>query len=188
MEILELNLDVKRRLRESGITKIMKSIESCDWIVIEEKDGKIIGAAGLGGLFHVSGIQILEKHVGKGLGKNLQNELIQESKRRNYSFITVFNDPRNIPSTKLHDSLGYETIFRIHYSEGIVNDVKAIIFKKQGGIVINFLKLFNSKLGMVFLGFALKILKSIFPSLIIYNEDNLKSPDIQHMLRKFEKI
>ena len=60
MQILNLNLDVKRRLRESGITKIMKSIESCDWVVIEEKDNKIIGAAGLGGLFHVSGIQILE--------------------------------------------------------------------------------------------------------------------------------
>ena len=188
MEIHELNLDIKRRLRESGITKIMKSIESCDWVVIEEKDDKIIGVAGLGGLFHVSGIQILENHVGKGLGKKLQNELIQESKRRGYSFITVFNDPRNTPSTKLHDSLGYETIFRIHYSEDIVNDVKAIIFKKQGGIVIDLLKIFNSKFGMLFLGLTLKGLKSIFPSLIIYDEDNLKSPDIGCMLRKFEKI
>ena len=77
MEIHELNLDIKRRLRESGITKIMKSIESCDWVVIEEKEGKIIGAAGLGGLFHVSGIQILENHVGKGLGKILQNEFLK---------------------------------------------------------------------------------------------------------------
>ena len=188
MQIFELDIDIKRRLRESGITKIMKSIESCDWVVVEEKDGKIIGAARLGGLFHVSGIQILQNYVGKGLGKILQNELIQESKRRNYSFITVFNDPRNIPSTKLHDSLGYQTIFRIHYSEEIVNDVKAIIFKKQGKIIINFLKLFNSKYGMLFLGIILKVLKSIFPSLIIYNEDDLKSPDIGCMLRKFEKI
>ena len=100
----------------------------------------------------------------------------------------MFNDPRNIPSTKLHDSLGYQTIFRIHYSEEIVNDVKAIIFKKQGKIIINFLKLFNSKYGMLFLGIILKVLKSIFPSLIIYNEDDLKSPDIGCMLRKFEKI
>ena len=188
MEIHDLNLDIKRRLRESGITKIMKSLESCDWVVIEEKECKIIGAAGLGGLFHVSGIQILENYVGKGLGKVLQNELIQESKRRNYSFITVFNDPRNTPSTKLHNSLGYKTIFRIHYSENIVNDVKVIIFKKRGGVVVNFLKIFNSKSGMLFLGIILKILKSAFPNLIIYNEDNLKSPDIRCMLRKFEKI
>ena len=80
MQIFELDIDIKRRLRESGITKIMKSIESCDWVVVEEKDGKIIGAAGLGGLFHVSGIQILQNYVGKGLGKILQNELIHESK------------------------------------------------------------------------------------------------------------
>ena len=151
MKVLEVNSEVKRRLFESGITKIMKSIESCDWVVIEEEEegGKVVGAAGLGGLFHVSGIQILKDYSGKGIGKRLQNELVNESKRRGYSFITVFNDPRNMVSAKLHDSLGYETIFRIHYSEEIINDVKAIGFKKKGRFVINFLKIFNSKSGML---------------------------------------
>ena len=134
------------------------------------------------------GIQILKDYSGKGIGKRLQNELVNESKRRGYSFITMFNDPRNTVSAKLHDSLGYETIFRIHYSEEIINDVKAIGFKKKGRFVINFLKIFNSKSGMLLLGLILKILKSSFPSLITYNEDNLRSPDIRCMLKRFEKI
>ena len=188
MHILDIDSPVKKRLNESGITKLMKSIESCEWAVVEEYENKIIGAAGLGGLFHVSGIQVLEDHVGKVIGKKLQNELINESKRRGYSFITVFNDPRYTPSAKLHDSLGYETIFRIHYSKDIVNDVKAIVFKKRGKMVVNLLRIFNTKSGMLFLGIILKILKSKFPSLIIYNEDELQPPDINHMLRKFEKV
>ncbi len=183
-----MNEKLKKRLFESGITQAMKSIESCDWVVIEESNDEIIGAAGLGGTFHVSGIQILDEHKGKGIGKKLQSELINESERRNYSFITVFNDPRNIISSKLHDSLGYETIFRIHYSKNIVNDVKAIILKKEGHFIINLLKIFNTKFGMLVLGLILKIVKSAFPSLIIYNEDDLENPDLKWMLEKFEKI
>lgn len=183
-----MNPELKKRLFESGITKMMKSIESCDWVVIEEEGDQIIGAAGLGGIFHVSGIQILDNYAGKGLGKKLQSELINESKRRSYSFITMFNDPRNIISSKLHDSLGYETIFRIHYSRNIVNDIKAIVFKKKGSYVINLLKIFNTKFGMLMLGLILKLIKSAFPSLIIYNEDDLVNPDICWMLKNFEKI
>ena len=55
-------------------------------------------------------------------------------------------------------------------------------------MVVNLLRIFNTKIGMLFLGIILKILKSKFPSLIIYNEDELQPPDINHMLRKFEKV
>ena len=140
MRIVNVDKNIITKLRESGISLEMKSIESCDWVVIEEEEeGKVVGAAGLGGLYHVSVIQILKDYSGKGIGKRLQNELVNESKRRGYSFITMFNDPRNTVSAKLHDSLGYETIFRIHYSEEIINDVKAIGFKKKGRFVIIFL-------------------------------------------------
>ena len=43
MKVLEVDSEVKRRLFESGITKIMKSIESCDWVVIEEEEGGVRG-------------------------------------------------------------------------------------------------------------------------------------------------
>ena len=100
-----------RKLRNSSISTQMKSLESCDWVVLEEEENVVKGAAGMGGMFHVSGIQIHEKFRGKGIGKILQKKLIDESERKGYSFITVFNDPRNTTSVYLHDSLGYEYLF-----------------------------------------------------------------------------
>ena len=188
MNIKNTNDEIVKQLRLHNISTKMRSLESSDWIVYETIDNEIVGAVGISGLFHSSSIQIHEKFRNRGFGVKIQKKLVDEAKNRNFSFVTVFVDPRNISSQKMHEKVGYETIFRIHYSEDIVNDVKAIIFKKQGGIVIDLLKIFNSKFGMLFLGLTIKVLKSKFPSLIIYDEDNLKSPDIGCMLRKFEKI
>ena len=188
MYIQEMNSKFKEKLRKSGLSKEMKSLESCNFFTIEEEDNLVIGAAGLGGLFHVSGIQILEKWRGKGLGKKLQGELVDEAKKRGYSFLTVFNDPRNIASENLHNSLGYETVFRINYTETIVNDVKIIVFKKRAIIVKKFLEIFNSKIGMLGLGILLKFTRKIFPKIILYNEENIPEPSIINMIKKFEKI
>ena len=188
MRIQEMNLKFKEKLRESGLSKEMKSLESCDFFSIEEENNLVVGAAGLGGLFHVSGIQILEKWRGKGLGRKLQSGLINEAKKRNYSFLTVFNDPRNIASEKMHNSLGYETVFRIHYSKDIVNDVKILVFKKRGMIVKKSLRIFNSKIGMLILGILIKYSRKLFPSMILYSEENIPEPSIMNMITKFEKI
>ena len=55
------------KLRNSRISTQMKSLESCDWVVLEEEENVVKGAAGMGGMFHVSGIQILENHVSQRL-------------------------------------------------------------------------------------------------------------------------
>ena len=115
MEIVNISTKIIDELRNSGISTKMRSLESCEWLVLEKEGDVIAGAAGMGGTFHVSGIQINEIFRGKGIGKKIQKELIDESERRNYSYITVFNDPRNKTSVNLHDSLGYKKIFRIHY-------------------------------------------------------------------------
>ena len=188
MHIQEMNSNFKEKLRKSGLSKEMKSLESCYFFTIEEEDNLVVGAAGLGGLFHVSGIQILEKWRGKGLGKKLQGELVNEAKKRGYSFLTVFNDPRNIVSENLHNSLGYETVFRINYSENIIQNVKIIVFKKRAIIVKKILKIFNSKIGMLILGILLKFSRKIFPKIISYNEENIPEPSIINMIKKFEKI
>ena len=188
MRIVELNEEIINNLQKSMISTEMKSLESCKWVVLEENDENIVGAAGMGGVFHVSGIQIKKEFRGKGIGKKLQAKLIEESNRKGYSFITVFNDPRNTNSVNLHDGLGYERIFRIHYSKGIVNDVKGISFNKKGKFFINYLKIFNTKIGTIILAVSLKILKTVFPKLIIYNEKNFPSPDIKWIIKNFEKI
>ena len=183
-----MNSKFKEKLRKSGLSKEMKSLESCDFFAIEEKDDLVVGAAGLGGLFHVSGIQITEKYRGKGLGRELQSGLINEAKKRNYSFLTVFNDPNNIASEKMHNSLDYETIFRIHYSRDIVNDVKILVFKKRGILIKKILEIFNSKVGMLILGILIKYSRKLFPSMILYSEENIPEPSIMNMINKFEKI
>jgi len=188
MKIVNMSENIRNALRNSGISNKMRSLESCDWIVYEELDRKIVGAAGIGGSFHVSGIQISNDFQGKGLGKLLQGAVIDEAKRRNYSFVTVFNDPRNVPSEKLHNSFGYKTVFRVHYSTEIVNDVKILVFKSQGKIVERFLGVFNTRLGTFLLACLLKATKSLFPKIILYNEDTIPNPSIRCMVKNFEKI
>ena len=188
MKIENINKNIIEKLRKSDISTKMKSLESCDWVVVEEENDIIKGAAGMGGMFHVSGIQIHERFRGQGIGKIIQQKLIDESKSKGYSFITVFNDPKNISSVKLHDSLGYEKIFRIHYAKGIVNDVKGISFNKKGKLMIKLLSFFNTKIGTVVLAISLKFIRASIPRLIIYNEENGPTPDTKWIIKNFEKL
>ena len=128
----------------------------CDIAAHQQTDyvmAAIVGAAGMGGIFHTSSINIHEKFRGKGYGKKIQKGLVNEARKRNYSFVTVFVDPRNDSSIKMHDGLDYETIFRIHYSKDVIQDIKIIIFKKRGFIVKKFLRCFNTKIGVFLLAF-----------------------------------
>ena len=115
MQIADVDSDIKKMLIESKISSSMRSLESCEWIVYEKQGKKIVGAVGIGGIFHTSSIQINEDFRSQGIGKRIQTALVNEAKKRNYSFITVFVDPRNEASTKLHNSVGYKTIFRINW-------------------------------------------------------------------------
>ena len=129
-----------------------------------------------------------EKFRGKGYGEDIQKRLIAEAKTKNFSFVTVFVDPRNTASTIMHDKVGYKTIFRIHYSSDIIQDVKIIILKRKGVLVEGFLKLFNTKIGMFCLGCLLKVFRGFFKNIIGYNEQISPIPSLKHIIQNFEKI
>ena len=186
--MVNVDKNIITKLRESGISDEMKSIESSDWIIYETIDNEIIGAAGIGGIFHTSSINIHEKFRGKGYGKKIQKELVNEARKRNYSFVTVFVDPRNDSSIKMHDGLGYETIFRIHYSKDVIQDIKIIIFKKRGNVVRKFLKCFNTKIGIFFLACILKISRSLFKKMFAYDEKEIPVLSIKNIVINFKKI
>ena len=188
MRMVNVDKNIITKLRESGISDEMKSIESSDWIIYETIDNEIIGAAGIGGIFHTSSINIHEKFRGKGYGKKIQKELVNEARKRNYSFVTVFVDPRNDSSIKMHDELGYKTMFRIHYSKDIIQDIKIIIFKKRGVIVKKFLECFNTKIGILFLACFLKISQNLFKKIFAYDEIKVPVANIKTIFTKFEKI
>ena len=186
--MVNVDKNIITKLRESGISDEMKSIESSDWIIYETIDNEIIGAAGIGGIFHTSSINIHEKFRGKGYGKKIQKELVNEARKRNYSFVTVFVDPRNDSSIKMHDGLGYETMFRIHYSKDVIQDIKIIIFKKRGNVVRKFLRCFNTKIGMFFLACILKISRSLFKKMFAYDEKEIPVLSIKNIVINFKKI
>ena len=180
--------EIKKKLRLSGISTSMKSLESSEWIVYETENNELVGAAGIGVLFHSSSINVHEKFRGKGYGEDIQKRLIVEAKTKNFSFVTVFVDPRNTASTIMHDKVGYKTIFRIHYSSDIIQDVKIIILKRKGVLVEGFLKLFNTKIGMFCLGCLLKVFRGFFKNIIGYNEQISPIPSLKHIIQNFEKI
>ena len=188
MNIANTTQDIINQLRKFNISTEMKSLESSDWIVYETINSEIVGAAGIGGIFHTSSVNVHEKFRGKGYGKKIQKELVNEARKRNYSFVTVFVDPRNDSSIKMHDELGYKTMFRIHYSKDIIQDIKIIIFKKRGFIVKKFLRCFNTKIGVFLLACILKISRSLFKKIIAYDEKVVPIPDIKQIINNFEKI
>ena len=188
MRIVDVDNYIVQKLRRSDTSMQMTTLESADWIVIDENDGKIVGAVGMGGLFHVSSIQIDKNFRGKGIGKMLQGELIKEADRRGFSFVTVFIEPQNEASVKLHSFFNYDTVFRINYSNEKILDVKIIVLRTRGKIIKKFLSCFNSKIGIFFLACALKMAKPLFKKVLSYNEENTPSPSIKTIIKNFQKI
>ena len=187
MRIVNVDNNIIKELRKCDISTKMRSLESCEWVVLAEIDKKIIGASGVGGLFNLTSIQILKEIKGIGLGGLLQREMINESKKRGYSFITGMIDPANKQSMSLHDGFGFKTIFRIHYSPEIIQNVIIFTFNRRGKIVKSFLGIFNNILGMSILACLLKIFKTMFPKIINYNEKKIPNPDIKYIIKNFEK-
>ena len=188
MIVSKITEEIKLKLRLDGISTSMKSLESAEWIVYETENGKIVGAAGIGGLFHSSSINVNEKFQGKGYGQKIQKKLVEEAKLRNFSYVTVFVDPRNISSVKMHKSVGYQDIFRVHYSSEIIQDIKIIVLKKEGEFVKCLLGILNTKIGTFFLASILKIFQNNFRQLIGYNEKNIPKLSFKYIIKKFEKI
>ena len=187
MRIVNVDSEIIKELRHSGISKEMRSLESSDWIVLAEVDKKTAGASGVGGFFNFNHIQVIEKFQSKGIGVLLIREVINESRKRGYSFITGMIDPTNKQSV-FHYKLGWEAIFRIHYSSEITQDVTIFTFNRRGKIVKSFLGIFNNILGMSILACLLKIFKAMFPKIINYNEKKIPNPDVKHIIKNFEKL
>ena len=188
MKIVDVTNDIKSKLQKSGLSKDMISLEHCDFLVIEEREDKIIGAGGLGGFLNVPSLQIDENHRGEKLGKKLLDATIEETKKRGYSFISGSRNPENSVAIKLHDFYGFKRIFRIHYSPGIVRDVIILVLTPKGKIVEKFFSIFNTLMGTIVFSIFIKITKPLFPKLFTLSPDEFPDISILHMIRNFEKL
>jgi len=189
MKIVEVNKKIRERLRESGLSKEMKSLEFCEFIAIAENAGKIIGASGTGGLFHVVSLQIHPDFVNKGFGGKLLGIVINEAKKRGYSFLAASRDPKNVGAVKLHIRYNLKPVFQIKYRPDFIRDVILLELGSKGRIVRKFLSVFNNKLGMAVFIIAIKLLKkTLFRFMLTYPAEEFPDPDVSFAIKNFEKI
>ena len=76
MRTVNVDKNIITKLRESGISNEMKSLELCDWLIIHEDQNRIIGAVGVATTFHITQLQILPKYQMKGLGPLIFRETL----------------------------------------------------------------------------------------------------------------
>lgn len=188
MRITEVNEEIVRNLRDSGLSQEMGSLEFCDFLVIEEMDGTIIGAGGLGGLFNVPSLQISKEFQGKGIGKILLDATINEAKRRGVSFISGSRNPENVRAIKLHDHFGFHPIFRVHYSPGLTRDIIILVLKPRGKLIEKIFYIFNTLPGSIILSIMLKIVKPLFGSIFTLPPKEFPDPDLCYIMKNFEKL
>jgi len=188
LKIVDADKNTIKKLRDSGLSTSMKSLEFCKFLVIEEHDEKIIGASGIGGLLNIHSIEINKNYRGKGLGKKLFSVNIEEAKKRGYSFILGSTNPENIPVVKLYSFLGFSRLFRIHYSHGIVTDAKILVLKPKGRIIEKLLNLINTKIGMFAMAVTVKVAKSSFRGILTLSPNEFPDPSILYIVRNFEKV
>lgn len=189
MKIVNVNLEIKNRLKKSGLLDEMSNLESCDFLVIAEYNGQIIGASGIGGKLHVNTLIVQEKFRNKAIGALLLKDIIKESKKRKYPFITASRDPENMNVVKLHNFFELMPIFQVKYRKNLTRDIIFRSFSKKGNIMRSILKLFNSKIGAIILIISIKILKkTLFKKILTYSAEEFPDPDIIFSIKNFEKI
>ena len=191
MRMVNVDKNIITKLRESGISDEMKSLELCDWLIIHEHQNRIIGVAGVSTIFHITHLQILPKYQMKGLGPLIYREMINEAKKRNYSFLSTYQEANNIQSSKIHEFHNTSLMFRIHFSKEKIMDVRFVAWNKKGKILEKFFRFFNSWFGMSILACMLKILQPLYPKLLGHFVDDgryVLKPSIMWIIKNFEKI
>jgi len=189
MELITDVNSIKKRLKQSGLTKEMVSLENCKFLIIIEHEGKIIGASGVGGLFHVPSLAIHPNYVKKGLGVRLFDAVIKEAKKRNYSFLSGSRDPKNLSAVRIHDYFELHPIFQINYSPEFKRDVVFMRLNNKGKLFENFFKLFNNIIGITILVIFLKIFKKLmFRSLLTLSPDEFPSSNVRYAIKNFKKL
>lgn len=180
--------EIVGKLRESGISRQMKSLESCKFLVVEEADGRIVGACGVGGLLNVPSLQIADGYQGKGIGKKLLGETLDEARRRGYSFISGSRNPENARAIKLHDFFGFYPVFRVHYTDHITRDIIILVLRPRGRFASAFFGMFNSLAGTIVLSLVLKVAKPLFTSVLTYPPEEFPVASVASMIKNFHKL
>lgn len=192
MKVIESDESLYSKLVETGAEpSFIKAFLNSDFLVIEEKDDKIIGVAGVGGIFHVGVIFVVKEHRGKGLGEELNLVRDNQVRERRYSFFigtTYHKNPTAKPISYLLQKRKARAVFSFNYYEGFITTLFIQEFNWKGKILGKFLDFFNIKFGTFCMAVILKLTKKIWNQMFLV--ESTKSPKINicYSVKNFQKI
>lgn len=190
MTITKVTKEIKESLRKSNFTPLF--LDNClnsKFLAIEKDQDRIVGICFVGGILNSNGIEVDEEIRGKGIGKKLLNDVIEECKKRNISFMTGVFKPSNIVSIKTHTKIGYIPLFTFHYNKAEGKEIVVILpFNKKGRIIMNLLKIFNTRIGNILFAIILILLRSALKNLIAFSNDKMPKIDFLYSIKNFERV
>lgn len=192
MRAVELDSSVISKLNEMHMENhFLNTFINSDFLVIEEKDEKIVGVCGVGGLFHIGGIFVLDEYRGSGLGSKLNQFRDNELKNRGYSFFigtTYTTNPHARNISRLLDDRKARPIFSFVLEENFMTTLFIQEFNTRGKIIGNLLSFFNTKFGTLCLAIILKSSQKFWNRIFLADSKNYKGIDIGYSLKHFKKL
>ena len=190
MVIIHINPEIKQKLQEDNFTSVF--LDNCynsKFMSIHEVNSHIVGVAFVGGIMNHYGIELKNDYYGRGLWKKLFDEITEESKNRNISFLTGVYKTSNLISIKIQTKLGFKPIFSLHYNKHEGREIVIILpFNDKGKFVESFMRIFNTKIGNIFFSLFFVICRPFLKNIIAFSGNSMPKIDLKYSLYNFEKV
>lgn len=192
MKVVKPDISIKERLREMQMDKsFLDAFLNSDFLVIEEKDDKIIGVAGPGGFFHVGVIFVKKEFRGSGIGSKLNLMRDKVLRERNYSFFigtTYTTNPNAKEISNILKERNARPVFAFSFSDSFVTTIYIQEFNWKGKIIGKLLEFFNTKFGTFYLAAILKTTRRFWNTMIVSDPSNYPKIDILFSVKNFHKV
>jgi hypothetical protein len=187
MTIINVTDEVKILLKETKFSPDFIDIfMNSDFLIMQKENDSIIGAGFIGGMFHSYGLEILEEYRGKGLGKKILYETVEECKKRNFSVITGVWKQTNLAPIGMHMKIGFVPVFNLHYNEKEGREIIVIMpLNKKGQLFVKLCKIFDSKLGNLIFAIFFKLMTPFLKSLIAFSGDTISPISISSCFKNY---
>jgi len=190
MVIIHINTKIKQKLKENNFsTLFLNNCYNSKFLSIHEINSKIVGVGCVGGLMNHYAIELKDEYYGRGLWRNIFNEIHTESENRNMSFLTGVYKITNLISIKIQTSLGFTPIFSIDYNEVEGREVVIILpFNSKGKLIKKIMKIFDTKIGNMLFSLFFILSKPILKNIIGLSSKTMSKIDLKYSLYNFEKV
>lgn len=190
MVIVTINEEIKQKLKQNNFsTLFLNNCHNSKFLSIHEINSKIVGVGCVGGLMNHYAIELKDEYYGRGLWRNIFNEIHTESQNRNMSFLTGVYKTTNLISIKIQTSLGFTPIFSIDYNKVEGREVVIILpFNSKGKLIKKIMKIFDTKIGNMLFSLFFILSKPILKNIIGLSSKTMSKIDLKYSLYNFEKV